>query len=411
MTTVEDTRGFDTDLDHHGPAYRENNYAYMAELQQRCPVAHDSAYGGYWLFTGYDVVFDAVRDPETFGSGMDKAVPANQMSVPLIPIDIDPPMLQRYRKLLLRYLSPAAAERQDDELRTLTTELIDAFIERGEADLSQELFTPLPARWILRFIGLDDSRWAEWIAWIHASIHDRANDRDRAMWGITNVYQAAGAEIASRREAPRDDLLSELIAADIDGNKLSDDELIGIVFLLMLGGMDTTAGLTGNSLLRIERDPALRQRLIDEPELMRSATEEFLRHDTPTQGIARVVRKDTVFHGRQLKAGDRVFLMYAAANRDPKTFKDPEEIILDREPNRHMAFALGVHRCVGSNFARAMFKIMVTEVLRRLPDFHLAGEVVRYPDAGDVYGVEHLPVTFTPGPREGSTPVVSGYRG
>jgi cytochrome P450 len=402
VTTVESGRAFDTDLDHHSAEFREHNYELMDDLRSRCPVARTSSHDGFWIFSSYDAVFEAVQDFETFGNAMHKAVPTNQMTVPLIPIDVDPPKLQAYRSLLLPYLSPGAARKQEARLRALATELIDGFVEAGHADLSTQLFTPLPARWILELLGFDTERWPEWISWVHAAIHDRTADPERGIWGITSFYTTIAAEIATRRAQPSDGLLSDLMTAEVDGEKLTDEELIGMVFLLILGGMDTTAGLTGNSTLRLAADPALRQRLIDDPSVLDAATEEFLRHDTPTQGIGRVVRRDTEFHGRQLKKDDRVFLMFAAANRDPAVFDHPDDLDLDRPDNRHMAFALGPHRCIGSNFARLMFKVMITELLARLPDFEVSGDVVRYADAGDVYAVKHLHVRFTPGPRSRS---------
>jgi cytochrome P450 len=393
---------FDTDLDHHGPEFREHNYAIMADLQGRCPVAKSSAWDGYWLFTSYDAVFDACQDPELFSSHMAKAIPSAGNPAPFIPIDIDPPMLQKYRKLLLPYMSPKAAQRQEAELRDIATELIDAFIESGHGDLAQQLFTPLPARWVLRLLDFDETRWPEWIEWLHAMIHDRASNTAKAMEGVGHIYTEIATELAQRRANPGGaGILSALIDAEIDGAPLNDEELTGIVVLLLLGGMDTTAGLTGNVMLRIDAEPELRRQLIEDPSVLARATEEFLRHDTPTQGLTRIVTRDAEFHGRQLRKGDRVMLMFAAANRDPSAFDHPDDIDLERTANRHMSFALGVHRCLGSNFARLMFQVMITEVLRRMPDMRVSGTVERLPDAGDVYAVKNLPVSFTPSAPRG----------
>jgi cytochrome P450 len=393
----------DTNLDHHSAEFRENNYDILRELQGRCPVAKSSAWAGFWLFTSYDTVFEASRDPELFSSHMSKGVPTVEgQTDPLIPIDIDPPMLQEYRKILLPHMSPGAARAKTGDLRTMATELIDVFIETGQADLSTQLFTPLPARWILQLLGFDDSQWGQWIEWIHTVIHDRASEPEKTMQAVMELYGAMSAEIARRREQPTEDLTTVLIRAEIDSRPLTDPELIGIVFLLLLGGMDTTAGLTGNAFLRIDADPALRRRLDEDPGVLDRSTEEFLRHDTPTQGLARIVTRDAEFHGRQLRKGDRVLLMYAAANRDPGVFDRPGVIDFDRAENRHLAFGLGLHRCLGSNFARVMFRVMITETLRRMPDIRVSGQVERYPDAGDVYAVRNLPVRFTPGSREAS---------
>jgi cytochrome P450 len=397
MTTTE--QDFDTDLDHHSPYFRENNYAIMKDLQQRCPVAHSSSWGGFWMFTDYDACKAAAHDPELFSSDMRKGVPQAGQPFPLIPIDIDPPLLLDYRRIVLPWFSKIAADKMAGEIRQLVDEMVDAFIESGEADLSSQLTTPVPARIILRVLGFDDTRWADWVGWVHNMVHDRAHSPELALAAVMAIAGETAKEVAARRSAPTDDLMSALMAAEVAGRPLSDDELLGFVMLLMLGGMDTTSGLTGNTLVELDRDPALRERLRSQPELVPEATEEFLRHDTPSQGLSRYVTRDAEFRGRHLKEGDRVLLMYAAANRDPAVFDHPDEIDLDRPHYRHMAFALGAHRCLGSNLARLMFQIMITTVLERIPDFRISGELVRYPDAGDVYGVQHLPVSFTPGPR------------
>jgi len=399
MTVPPDLR-YDTDLDHHSAEFRENNYEVLNDLRDRCPVAKSSAWGGFWIFSSYDSVFEASRDPVLFSSHMDKAVPVLGQPDPMIPIDIDPPLLQQYRRVLLPFLSPKAAADREADLRQMSSEMIDGFIERGEADLSQELFTPLPAQWILRFLGFDDSQWERWIEWIHSVIHDRSSDPDKALAAVMELFTEMGTEVAKRRAAPTEDVTSQLMQAQVDGRPMTETELLGTIFLLLLGGMDTTAGLTGNAFLRIVADPELRRRLTEDPSVLDQATEEFLRHDTPSQGLARLVTRDAEFHGRELKKGDRVMLLYAAANRDPSAFSEPDEVDLDRTVNRHLSFGVGVHRCLGSNFARTMFKCMITEVLRRLPDVHVSGPVERYPDAGDVYAVRHLPVRFTPGSRE-----------
>jgi cytochrome P450 len=164
--------------------------------------------------------------------------------------------------------------------------------------------------------------------------------------------------------------------------------------------MDTTSGLTGNTLVELSRQPELRQRLIDEPDLLDTATEEFLRHSTPTQGLGRTVSRDVEFHGQHLRKGERVLLAWAAANRDPDVFDEPNELKLDRSPNRHLAFGVGQHRCLGSNLARTMFKVMLTEILRRLPDFTVVDdELDRFTDAVNVYALRSLRIRFTPGER------------
>jgi len=403
VTTIERAEEFDTDLDQHSPEFMQDPYSKLAELRDRCPVAKSSSWDGFWIISGYQEIFDALHDTDVFSSAPDengKGVPPAPGSPQLAPIDFDPPEVAFYRSFLLKQMSPGAAKKLKPTITEMANGFIDEFIEKGEADASQQLFTALPAQLILLILGFDHTRWREWIVWVHGFVHERVADPEGSMYKIMAMAGQIYTEITESRETGRPGLMTELINAEQDGRKLTDADLINTVFLLILGGMDTTAGLTGNSLLRIAADDALRQQILDDPGVLERGTEEFLRHGTPTIGLSRRVAKNAVFHGRQMKEGDRVVLMYAAGNRDPRVFTDPETLDLGRPDNRHMAFALGVHRCVGSNLARVMFKVMITELLTRAPDLKVDFDnVQRYPDAGDVYAVKHLPITFTPGPR------------
>jgi cytochrome P450 len=391
-----------THLDQHSDYFRENVYDVYRQLRPKCPMVHSEKWGGFWAFLEYKDVYDAEQVDEIFSSGAGKEVPPVEGTVPFIPIDYDPPLVQDYRKIALPFFSPAAAKALEPTFRRLATELIDDFIEAGEADIIEQLTTPLPARWILQMLGFDESQWPEWVELIHSTVHELATDPEKSGAAAIQIYTNISAEMARRREhGYRDDLLSTLMQGHADGKPLDDMQILGYAFLMLLGGMDTTSGLTGNALVRLQEQPELRARLINEPALLPRATEEFLRHDTPTQGLPRIVAKDCEFNGQQFTAGERVLLMFAAANRDPKVFDDPDRIDFDRVGNRHLAFGAGPHRCMGSNHARMMFQVMMSEILTRLPDYTISGEIERFADAGSVYAVRRLPIRFTPGPRLG----------
>ena len=398
---------FDTDLNHHSAEFAKDPFRTLSELQSRCPVAKSSQWGGFWVLTGYDVVFEALHTPEVFSSRPNelgqRGVPPQPGAGSLVPIDYDQPDVGVYRSFLLSALSPGSAREMQPMIEEMANDFIDQFIERGTADVAQELFTPLPAQLILRLLGLDASRWAEWVTWVHGFVHDPAVDPEGAVTKVMAMFAEIYQEIGSARAQPKPGLLGELVVAERDGRALTDDELANMVFLLILGGMDTTAGLTANSLLLIDAQPELRKQILADPSVLDQGTEEFLRYATPVLSLPRTVTEDTEFHGRQLKKGEQVLVMFAAANRDPSQFDDPETIDLSRKATRHMAFGLGVHRCLGSNLARVMFKTMITELLTRAPDLAVrTSEVVRYDDAGPVYAVRHLPITFTPGQRKSS---------
>lgn len=398
------TESFDGDLasqlDQHSDFFRENVYDVYRELRGQCPMVHSEKWGGFWAFLDYQDVYDAEQNADIFSSASGKEVPGIEGSIPFIPIDYDPPLVQDYRRLALPFFSPGAAKALEPTFRGLATELIDDFIEAGEADIIGQLTTPLPARWILQMLGFDESRWPDWVDWIHTTVHDLAINPEKSGAAAAQIYASINAEIAKRREnGYGEDLLSLLMQGTVNGESLDDGQILGYGFLMLLGGMDTTSGLTGNALVRLEEQPELRERLIREPELLPKATEEFLRHDTPTQGLPRIVAKDSEFNGQKFSAGERVLLMFAAANRDPKVFEDPDRIDFDRVGNRHLAFGAGPHRCMGSNHARMMFQVMMSEILTRLPDYTISGEIERFADAGSVYAVRRLPIRFTPGPR------------
>jgi cytochrome P450 len=405
MTTTE---RHEIEFDHHAPEFRDYCPAVIAGLHATGrPLGWSNEHGGFWAVYGYNALYDAVQDPDLFSSAhsaaVPKGVPRSTQDDPLIPIDVDGPLVHEYRRVVLSWFSPGGAKELEPRIRELATELIDAFIERGHADLSQELFTPLPARLILEMLGWDTDRWPEWIEWIHSTVHDRTEHPERAVDAVTNIFTNITEEIERHRAHLTNDMFSDILRAEVAGAPLTDAQVVSYAFLLLLGGMDTTAGLTGNVIVELDRRHDLRQQLIDDPSLIVKATEEFLRFDSPSFGLYRTVTRDAVFHGERLQRGDRVILMFPAAGLDPDAFEHPDAIDFTRTSNRHMAFGLGVHRCLGSHHARVMFRVMLEEVLARLPDFRISGEIVRFEDAGDVYAVRRLPVEFTPGPRRIAT--------
>lgn len=400
-------------VDVHDEWFSRHNYALYDELLQKAPLAWSTTNGGYWMLTGYEAVFDATKDDDLFlsstGTGLPRdGEPGLAPGTGPIPIEIDPPETQQYRKAVLGLLSPKSVAAREPEIRAMVDEFVDEFIEAGEADLIQQLTTPLPARVTLRLLGWDESRYPEFVHWIHTIIHgERAQAGEAQIALFTEATKQIEAR-AAMAEQP-DDLMTAIINCQVNGETIGFMEQIRYVFLVLLGGLDTTSGLTGNTLEHLGRDPELRRTLIERRDLLKSATEEFLRVGTPTQGLARSLSRDAVFHGQQMKQGEKVMLMWAAANYDPAEFPDPHRIDIERRPNRHMAFGVGLHRCLGSNLARTMFQTMIDAVLERLPDFEITvDEVSRFDDAGNVYAPTSLPVRFTPGPRTTSPSAAAG---
>jgi cytochrome P450 len=402
MTQADSRQRAEVDLDHHSPEFREDPFGRFNQMRESgCPVAHSNHYDGFWALADYASVFEASRDNDLFRSYPSVGVPASGMPFPILPIESDPPQTMELREATLRQFSPGSAERARPMATEIATELIDAFIERGECDIVGELTTPLPARVILRLMEWDETRYEEWVHWVHSTVHDRSHDPDKAGLAGMEMFGEINKQLVERREKGLgDDLFSDIVRGTLDGKPLDDIQISMYGFLMMLGGMDTTSGFTGNVLLRLCEEPGLRKQLIDDPELITKGTDELLRTCTPTLGLARTVSRDAEFHGQSLCEGDRAILMWAAANRDPEVFPNPDAVDLHRaNARKQVAFGTGIHRCLGSHFAKMMFQVMLSEVLDRLPDFEMAGDYERFDDAGDVYAVRKMPIRFTPGPR------------
>jgi cytochrome P450 len=403
-TQAESRPRAEIDLDHHSPEFREDPYGRFRKMRESgCPVAHSEHYDGFWALVDYSSVFEAARDDDLFNSYPSVGVPASGMPFPILPIESDPPHTQELREVTLRQFSPGSAERARSAAIEITNAAIDEFIERGECDIVGQLTTPVPAQLILRLLKWDESRAMDWVNWVHTTVHERAHDPEKAGMAGMELFGEINKQMEQRRaEGLGDDMFSDILRGTLDGQPLDDIQITMYGFLMMLGGMDTTSGFTGNVLLRLCQDPELRSQLVADPTLIKKGTDELLRVFTPTLGLARTVSRDAEFHGQPMCQGDRAILMWAAANRDPAMFDDPDTLDLAREnAKKQMAFGVGMHRCLGSHYAKMMFQVMITQILERLPDFELAGDYERFEDAGEVYAVRKLPIKFTPGPRTG----------
>lgn len=389
----------EVDFDHHSPALAEDPYSSYRSLQSQCPVAHSSAWGGFWVVTDYEHVVAVAHDDDTFCSGEGVALPSVGQARPLLPIESDPPRFLQYRRMLNPRFSPGSVAAIEPQIREIVTNVIDAFSARGEADLVTEFAQIIPARTTLRLLGLDEDEWAWFLERIHIGVHESAHDLDRSVEALLEVYAALAAALEDRYErGPGDDIISYLAHVEIDGERLTEEEVLDICLLLLFGGLDTTASLIAQALAHLGRNPDDRDRLAADPSAIPRALEEFLRYESPVQALGRTCTRDTTLGGQKLEAGDKLWIVWAAANRDSKEFGEPDQLDLDRAPNRHLAFGVGIHRCLGSHLARAMARIAVEEVLVRLPDFVVPTDEVlpRFNDSSVVYGLVSVPARFTP---------------
>jgi cytochrome P450 len=282
----------------------------------------------------------------------------------------------------------------EPRVRAICNELIDGFITEGRLDAAERYTKHIPVRAIAHMLGIPEKDGDLFVKWIHEILELGIRDEQILMQAVREMSAYFAGQIAQRKQNPTDDLISTLMnARDKDGQPLSDAHVLGSLRLLLIAGIDTTWSAIGSSLWHLAKTPADRDRLIAEPELLPTAIEEFLRAYSPVT-MAREVMKETVVSGCPIKPGNMVLLSFPAANRDPAMFPDADKVLIDRKENRHAAFGLGIHRCVGSNLARMEMTVAIEEWLKRIPDFRLdpAGQVTW--SEGTVRGPRQLPILF-----------------
>jgi cytochrome P450 len=274
-----------------------------------------------------------------------------------------------------------------------------------------ELADPVPAMTTLHLLGLPVEEWRIYSEPLHVTVFHRQDNpiRKEALPLFRRMNEMLVEAVAERKRRPRADGISRLLTGEVQGRPITDEEVLEMVGLILSGGIDTTGSAISNSLLYLDRNHAARQHLIDHPEAIPQAVEEFLRYEAPQQGLARTATKDCVVGGQQVRQGERLFLVWASGNRDEDAFPQPDDVILDRFPNRHMTFGLGAHRCLGSTVARKQIIHALTAVLERMPDYVVDRDRVTHAETiGVVYGHFSIPMTFTPGPRSPRAAAVGG---
>jgi cytochrome P450 len=403
-------------FDRHTPEYRHQFEAITAEMQAKCPLAWTDTYDGHWVAASQAMVFELARSAEYLSNDHDVNNERRGYQGITIPspkenkhqggfLEMDPPAQRHYRQALNPYLSPAAVQRWVPVADELVRACLDEKIESGSIDFVDDLANIVPAILTLGMLGVPLASYETYVEPAHASVYTPPNspDWDRMVEMMMGAYGSLYNELQAVKASPRPGLIDALINATIDGGRPDDMELLGVLMLLIGGGFDTTTALTAHSLEWLSEHPAERARLsADREELLDSATEEFLRFYTPAPGDGRTISADCVIAGQEFKEGERLWLSWAMANRDPSVFPNPNEVDLARPGNRHASFGLGIHRCIGSNMARMVFKRMLMAVLDRMPDFACdpAG-AVHYDTIGIIQGMKKLPATFTPGNRLG----------
>jgi cytochrome P450 len=357
-------------FDHVSPDLAQNLHETLARMRAHHPVAHSDEHGGFWVVTRYEDVLRIAQDWRTFSSAHGVSVPGNENVVIAIPEHLDPPLHREYKRLINAYFTPAVVAEYEEPTRNLVNSLIDGFVDAGRCDFMADFARPFPG---LAFFDLVLDAPADRLA--------ELNDMATAVSVPTNPDRRAAAQgmyawikeflDARRRRPSRGDVVDGVLAAEIEGRPITEDEAIAVVQLLILGGLETTAGALGQFVIRFCREPEIPDRLRGRPELIPEAVEELLRLEPPFIAIARTAMADTEIGGRHVRNGEKVLIYWASANRDEEEFPCAADFDPDRLSNRHLAFGAGPHRCAGSNLARLNLRIAVEELVRRLDDIRL----------------------------------------
>lgn len=367
-----------TDFDHLSDEWAAHSPEILADLRERCPVAHTDRFYGAYLVTRYDDIHEVARDTSSFSSRItviNDNHPDN-VKLELPPITLDPPHHTGIRRALNPSLSPKRVASMEPWVEDMTSKLLDGLAGRELIDGAEEFAQLVPIEVTCKLLGVPKEMHPKFREWVDAILKDGLVELDIARRANREIQAYFAQQLQARREHPTDDMITTVLHAETvteDGSTrpFTERERIGALFVLMLGGIDTTWSSIGSSLFHLATHPDDLAMLTRDPSLIPSAVEELLRFYSPVT-IARVITEDTEIAGCPVTAGKRLMLSFPSANRDPDHFEDPDTVKLDRRNNRHLAFGVGIHRCIGSNLARMDMTVALRLWLERFPRFELA---------------------------------------
>jgi cytochrome P450 len=386
-----------TDYDVLDPGYVVAPYDVWARLRVECPVAHTERWGGSFMPTRMADVAAVAHDVERFSSrdvgvvGGDEP-PEGMPDIRLPPIDFDPPDHTWARRLILPWFSHQRVDGYEAMTRAWCNELIDRVIATGHADAAQDYAQRIPVRVISWMLGVPDELNDTFTGWVR-DVLEYGHDPERSVPGWNAIAGHFIQAVEDRRTNPTDDLVTELLQSQVDGEPVPVEHVLGILALILVAGIDTTWSGIGSAMWHLATHEGDRRRLVAEPELIPTAVEELLRAYSPVT-MARIAAVDTEVAGCPVHEGDRILLSFPAANRDPEAFERADEVVIDRALNRHVAFGVGIHRCAGSNLARMELRVAVEEWLRRIPEFRIVDGAQVTWAGGQVRGPRSVPVEF-----------------
>jgi cytochrome P450 len=394
------TQTLQWDYDHYDPDFAMDPHQRYRELRKKCPIAHTDNYGGFHVISKYEDVDYVLHHPEIFSSWPADTPPTPGHNKALIPFEVDPPDHGHYRRIVAPFFAPKQMNAMEPTIRVFARALVDRMLELQEFDFVKVFAAPFPSSVFLSLVGLDvDEQQRDWLFHVadqilHTTGADPAKDGSRA-----EVRRNAGRELnqflndlyEARLTAGGDDLISQLISAKFGNERpMSKGEILNFAYILVLGGLDTVTTALAFSFLHLGRRFDLQDRLAAEPSLIPSAVEEMLRLESAIHP-SRTVMQPVLLRGVALVPGDRIVLPFASVDRDADVFDRPDEIILDRDPNRHFAFGGGIHRCLGSHLARIEMQVAFSQIVERVPRFHVPVDAKIRAHGGQTRSLVNLP--------------------
>jgi len=404
-TESESLRGIDLLADTWGEGVPHDQFDI---LRREAPVFwHKETDGGpgFWAITKHADVKAASHDWRTFSSELGATfIPTADeemlAQLQLTILNMDPPKHERYRRLVSRGFTPRMIRILVEDIERRAARVIDDVSERGEVEFVEEIAAQVPVQMICEMIGLEKHQWQRMFELSNQLVGGRNDPEYQSAEGpdaaAMEVYMLCDAVAADRRANPRDDIMTALVNAEVDGERLTDAELNLFFITLIVAGNETTRNLINHSMLALLDHPDQARRLREDPDLWDTAVEEMLRWGSSIHNFRRTATHDTELQGVAIKEGDKVVLYYASANRDEDVFNDPHSFDITRRPNDHLTFGGGgVHFCLGASLARAEIKATMRQIVNRLPDMELTGKPVRL-KSDFVNGIKKMPVRFTP---------------
>jgi cytochrome P450 family 142 subfamily A polypeptide 1 len=382
-----------------GSFYVDNPREKYAWMRANAPVYYDEP-NNVWGIASYAALLAMEKDPGRFSNA--GGIRPDTGPIPMM-IDMDDPEHWKRRKLVNKGFTPRRVRESEQKIRDVCDAIIDTVCERGECDFVGDIAAPLPMIMIGDMLGVDPADRDDLLRWSDDMVSAQSGNATeeqfvKAMDAMTGYTEFCTHAVAARQAAPTDDLMSVLVHAEVDGDRLSPDDVLHESLLILVGGDETTRHVVSGGMEQLLLHPDQRKVLVDDPAKITTAVEEMLRWVTPIKNMCRTVVADTEFMGQPMTAGQKCMLLFESANFDEAKFNTPEVFDIARQPNEHVAFGFGAHYCLGQALARLELRVMFEQLLSRLPDLELAADASSLPRrrANFISGLESMPVTFSP---------------